>query len=231
MNLYKYILSILFPVVLSVLTFSCKEEAGIELFQNLDIVGEVPVQEGSLRCTVLHGGTINVYGGVGKYDVFSSDEETVQVEMVENRYMRFYALKSGQATLTVMDDAHNASEICISVEPYLRNIWLYEVGYQVTADDKELQTSKKNSLSPKHGVMPVFSCFLTLQKEDPARFIPVIQPLLMKVRDSPGPRKELPLFLRKATNYTCPVPKTSCFRKISGKAVHWDLCMAHGKWI
>ena len=72
-----------------------------------------------------------------------------------------------------MDDAHNASEICISVEPYLRNIWLYEVGYQVTADDKELQTSKKNSLSPKHGVMPVFSCFLTLQKEDPARFIPV----------------------------------------------------------
>lgn len=74
MNLYKYILSILFPVVLSVLTFSCKEEAGIELFQNLDIVGEVPVQEGSLRCTVLHGGTINVYGGVGKYDVFSSDE-------------------------------------------------------------------------------------------------------------------------------------------------------------
>ena len=45
MNLYKYILSILFPVVLSVLTFSCKEEAGIELFQNLDIVGEVPVQE------------------------------------------------------------------------------------------------------------------------------------------------------------------------------------------
>lgn len=51
MNLYKYILSILFPVVLSVLTFSCKEEAGIELFQNLDIVGEVPVQEGSLRCT------------------------------------------------------------------------------------------------------------------------------------------------------------------------------------
>ena len=38
MNLYKYILSILFPVVLSVLTFSCKEEAGIELFQNLDIV-------------------------------------------------------------------------------------------------------------------------------------------------------------------------------------------------
>lgn len=101
MNLYKYILSILFPVVLSVLTFSCKEEAGIELFQNLDIVGEVPVQGGSLRCTVLHGGTINVYGGVGKYDVFSSDEETVQVEMVENRYMRFYALKSGQATLTV----------------------------------------------------------------------------------------------------------------------------------
>lgn len=64
MNLYKYILSILFPVVLSVLTFSCKEEAGIELFQNLDIVGEVPIQEGSLRCTVLHGGTINVYGGV-----------------------------------------------------------------------------------------------------------------------------------------------------------------------
>ena len=51
MNLYKYILSILFPVVLSVLTFSCKEEAGIELFQNLDIVGEVPVQGGSLRCT------------------------------------------------------------------------------------------------------------------------------------------------------------------------------------
>ena len=147
MNLYKYILSILFPVVLSVLTFSCKEEAGIELFQNLDIVGEVPVQEGSLRCTVLHGGTINVYGGVGKYDVFSSDEETVQVEMVENRYMRFYALKSGQATLTVMDDAHNASEIRISVEPYLRNIWLYEVGYQVTADNEELRTCIEEELA------------------------------------------------------------------------------------
>lgn len=147
MNLYKYILSILFPVVLSVLTFSCKEEAGIELFQNLDIVGEVPIQEGSLRCTVLHGGTINVYGGVGKYDVFSSDEETVQVEMVENRYMRFYALKSGQATLTVMDDAHNASEIRISIEPYLRNIWLYEVGYQVTADNEELRTCIEEELA------------------------------------------------------------------------------------
>lgn len=67
--------------------------------------------------------------------------------MVENRYMRFYALKSGQATLTVMDDAHNASEIRISVEPYLRNIWLYEVGYQVTADDKELRTCIEEELA------------------------------------------------------------------------------------
>lgn len=152
---FFYFLS-LFAIILC--CSSCSNESEIELYLQKGTLQQIPVNDATISCTVNQPDEILIFGGVGKYDVFSSNEKIVLPEVIDNS-IRIRPKEVGKVSVTVMDDAHNAQQVTIFVEPSIRKYQICDISYEIEGGSMEEQEAIKSELTASETLYKAFMNF------------------------------------------------------------------------
>lgn len=125
---------------------SCSDESEIELYLQKGNLQQIPVNDATISCTVGQPDEILIFGGVGNYDVFSSNEKILYPQVVGNS-ISMVPKSVGKVAVTVMDDAHNAQQVTIFVEPSVRKYFIADISYEIEGGDMEAQEAIKSELA------------------------------------------------------------------------------------
>lgn len=139
---FTYILSLLTVLICCV---SCSDESEIELYLQKGNLQQIPVNDISITCSVGQPDEILIFGGVGHYDVFSSNEKILLPQVIGNS-IGLMPKSVGKVSITVMDDAHNAQQVTIFVEPSVRKYQICGISYEIEGGSVEEQETIKSEL-------------------------------------------------------------------------------------
>lgn len=137
-----YFLSFL---ILLLCCVSCSDESEIELYLQKGELQQIPVNDATISCAVGQPDEIHIFGGVGNYDVFSSNEKILYPQVTGNS-ISILPKSVGKVAVTVMDDAHNAQQVTIFVEPSVRKYLICDISYEIEGGNIEEQEAIKSEL-------------------------------------------------------------------------------------
>lgn len=140
-----------FTYIFSLLTIlfccvSCNDESEIELYLQKGNLQKIPVNDATISCAVGQPDELLIFGGVGNYDVFSSNEKILYPQVVGNS-ISIIPKSVGKVSVTVMDDAHNTQQVTIFVEPSMRKYFICDISYEIEGASMEEQEAIKNELT------------------------------------------------------------------------------------
>ena len=146
MKLDKFLTYFLPLLTLLLCCISCSDESEIELYLQKGELQQIPVNDATISCAVGHPDEILIFGGVGNYDVFSSNEKILYPEVTGNS-ISMIPKSVGKVSITVMDDAHNAQQVTIFVESSAHKYLIYDISYEIEGGNTEEQEAIKSELA------------------------------------------------------------------------------------
>lgn len=161
MKFYKlsaYIHLIPFLIIVILCCISCSDESEIELYLQKNELQQIPINDANISCTVGQTNEILIFGGVGNYDVFSSNENILYPQVTGN-FLNVIPRSVGKVSVTVMDDAHNSQEVTIFVEPSVRKFFISDISYEIEGGDTECQEAVKSELMASETLYKAYLSF------------------------------------------------------------------------
>lgn len=160
----KFISYILSTLTILLCCISCSNESEIELYLQKGSLQQIPVNDATISCTVNQSDELLIFGGVGKYDVFSSNEKIVSPQAAGNS-LHITPKEVGKVLVTVMDDAHNAQQVTIFVEPAMRKYQICDISYEIDGGNPEVQEAVKSELTASEMLYKAFLNFEFTESE------------------------------------------------------------------
>ena len=155
LSAYIHLLSLLTVILCCI---SCSDESEIELFLQKSELQQIPINNANISCTVSQADEILIFGGVGNYDVFSSNESILCPQIIGNS-LCLIPKSVGKVSVTVMDDAHNSQEVTVFVGPSVHKYLISDISYEIEGGDIEHQEAVKSELMASETLYKAYMSF------------------------------------------------------------------------